>query len=485
MGKYSVPESVRIFKPKGTMVKRINDKNFYVYEYKSVTENGKRSTKMGKLVGKIIPNVGFIPNDSFIVDEEITTLEFGQYKFAISNSLSTYKLLTEVFNLEEAGMIYSMAIISLINNLTYLKNYNKYYEQSILNLEFPNLKMGYTSLANLLDNLGRRQGKVHEFEQKLVDSSSKKIAIDGHVISSYSNENNLAEYGNKYSKVGSMQVNLMMAYDIKNNRPLSSKFYSGSSLDKTSVQDFIENCNYFDVLFIIDRGFYSEENIELFIKNNNNYIVPLSVNLKSYKQVTQSMDLTSTFVYKTPDRDKVIEYKEELVDDKRIIVFKDLDQNMAEKADYLDNLKKGEKGFSQEKFEELKNFFGVIVLQTSLSSQSAEEIFCYYKKRWKIETFYNVLKNRVDLNTLYEQDYYKMQGLAFISLIIGLIHKELGEQKKFFKGMSLSEIFLELRFLKINKKSDKWYIQNVKSKLRELMSQLNCPITKEYTRTYL
>ncbi len=56
---------------------------------------------------------------------------------------------------------------------------------------------------------------------------------------------------------------------------------------------------------------------------------------------------------------------------------------------------------------------------------------------------------------------------------------------KFFKGMYLSEFFLELRFLKINKKSDKWYIQNEKSKLRELMSQLDCPTTKKYTRTYL
>lgn len=44
MGNYSVPESIRKYKPKGTMVKRISD-YYYVYEYSNYTdENGKRHT---------------------------------------------------------------------------------------------------------------------------------------------------------------------------------------------------------------------------------------------------------------------------------------------------------------------------------------------------------------------------------------------------------------------------------------------------------
>ena len=47
MGKYSVPESIRLLKPKGTMVKNISG-HYYVYEYSNFTdENGKRHTKMG------------------------------------------------------------------------------------------------------------------------------------------------------------------------------------------------------------------------------------------------------------------------------------------------------------------------------------------------------------------------------------------------------------------------------------------------------
>lgn len=60
MGKYSVPESIRRLKPKGTMVKAING-HYYVYEYQSVVEDGKRKTRMGRCVGKI-DELGFTPN---------------------------------------------------------------------------------------------------------------------------------------------------------------------------------------------------------------------------------------------------------------------------------------------------------------------------------------------------------------------------------------------------------------------------------------
>ena len=94
-----------------------------------------------------------------------------------------------------------------------------YYEQSYLNIEFNAIKMKYTSLSNLLDNLGRRQEKVHEFENMLIKKSSKEIAIDGHVIPNYSNQNDLAEIGNKFNMIGDSQINLLMTYDINTNMP--------------------------------------------------------------------------------------------------------------------------------------------------------------------------------------------------------------------------------------------------------------------------
>ena len=89
MGNYSVPESIRKMKPAGTMVKNISG-YYYVYEYKTIVdENGNRKTAMGKNIGSIKPEKGFIPNDNYARDVEMTSLEFGQYAVVLANSRGT------------------------------------------------------------------------------------------------------------------------------------------------------------------------------------------------------------------------------------------------------------------------------------------------------------------------------------------------------------------------------------------------------------
>lgn len=51
----------------------------------------------------------------------------------------------------------------------------------------------------------RKQTRVHQFEDMLINESSKQFTIDGHVIANYSHENDLAEYGNKFN-IGSRTI---------------------------------------------------------------------------------------------------------------------------------------------------------------------------------------------------------------------------------------------------------------------------------------
>ena len=128
MGKYSVPESIRQMKPKGTMVKCISG-HYYVYEYSTVTgADGKRHTEMGKAIGSIREGIGFIPNSNFACDTEITSLEFGEYAVTLANSLKTLALLRECFNPEDAVRIYSVAVIHFVQGFTYLKDIKDYYD---------------------------------------------------------------------------------------------------------------------------------------------------------------------------------------------------------------------------------------------------------------------------------------------------------------------------------------------------------------------
>ena len=79
-------------------------------------------------------------------------------------------------------------------------------------------------------------------------------------------------------------------------------------------------------------------------ENGNKYIIPLSPNLKEYKEATKMMELNQVFAYEHSKKKNVIHY--ELAIEKEntnIFVFKDLSQSILEQNDYLKNLEQGKK----------------------------------------------------------------------------------------------------------------------------------------------
>lgn len=473
MGKYSVPESIRSLKPKGTMVKNISG-YYYVYEYSNYTdENGKRRTKMGKAVGSIKEGIGFIPNNTLVCDSDISTLDFGEYAITLSNTSSILSLLKECFNPQDAATIYAVSLIHFVQGFTYLRDIKNYYDMSVLSLRYPKLKMGYESLSKLYDALGRRQDNVLKFEEKLIQECSGQIAIDGHVIGCLSSENDLAEKGYKFNKLGESQINLLMAYDVNTHVPLMSRFYEGASSDKVSVKDFLNQVNLSDMLFIVDRGFYSVDNLNLFISNGNQYIIPLGKNLNTCKAAVHSLEMHDRFMYQKGKKASVVEYKDEIIDGYRVLTYRDLNESASEQQNYLRYIAKGNKSYTKEGFEKAKYYMGVTVLQTSIEDSTPEEIYTLYKKRWSIETFYNYFKNTANFASLHVEDYYKTQGLSFIMLITSLIHHNMSEAAKACEGKTLQTCLLEARMVKANKRHGKWTACNCLKKQTELFKAFN------------
>ena len=476
MGKYSVPDEIRKFKPVGTMVKVING-HYYVYEYKSVTDDdGKRKTSMGKAIGCIKEDIGFVPNENYNRDTDITSLEFGEYAVVLQNSQKTLALLKEFFNPLDALRIYCTAVIHFIQGFTYLSDVGKHYEMSYLSLKYPGLKLGYTALSSLYEDLGRRQTNVLRLEEALVKRSSGEIAIDGHVIGCVSEENDLASKGYKFRKLGEEQINLLMAYDVNTETPLLSRVFDGALSDKLSVKDLLTEVEMKEMLFIVDRGFYSASNLELFSQNGNSYIIPVPNNCNITKEVVADTFMTNRFVYHKEKKMTVVEYKETIADGYRILVFRDMNEAAEEQANYLRYVEQGHPSYTMEKFEKMKDLLGVTVIQTNLMTKTPQEIYTLYKRRWKIETYYNYFKNSVDCNTLHLQDYYKTQGLAFIMLIEALIYKDFKEAAAQVDGKSIREILLDSRMIKIHKRNDKWVVCNCKKSLITLFKKLNTPM---------
>lgn len=234
-----------------------------------------------------------------------------------------------------------------------------------------------------------------------------------------------------------------------------------------------------NMLFVIDRGFYSAENLKLFSSDGNSYIIPLGKNLTACKKAISSLEMVGRFMYQRGRKASVIEYKDDMIDGNRVITYRDLNESAAEQTNYLRHMGMGDKAYTQEGFDKLKDFMGVIVLQTSIVGKTPQEIYEIYKKRWTIETYYNYFKNKADYGSLYQQDYYKTQGLAFIMLVSSLIRREFEDAVKAVKGKSAQDCLLDARMVKADKRRGVWAVCNCRKKQAELFESLNTKLAVE------
>ena len=231
----------------------------------------------------------------------------------------------------------------------------------------------------------------------------------------------------------------------------------------------------------MDRGFYSEENIKIFTENGCNYIIPLSRNLSAYKQTVTDLAFNGSFLYQKGKHYSSVSYKEAEYKGRRIIIFRDDYEHLTGITDYKVNITKNPKKYTEEKLEKLQDYFGMIVLQTSFSieEKSAQEIYENYKKRWKIENFYDFVKNTCRIEAIHQQGYYKTQGLSFIFLVTGLIQSEYVKKLSKVNGVTIKKSLIDSRFIKINKKGKKWQMTNVKKSTKTKMEKMGFDFEKE------
>lgn len=482
MASATIPEEIGRFRPGPcTEIKYING-HYYVYMYQSVhLPSGKWGKKTGKSIGTIIPGKGFVPNKNYGLytgeesADEITILEYGQYALIESVAASVKADLERHFPIDRAAQIFVYASILFANGFTHLDQIQSYYEQSWLSQEYKDFtfRMGKTALGTLLDDLGRRTKRVTAYEQSAVDQSSA-IAIDGHAIRSCSEENDLAESGYKFRKLGEDQVNLLMGYDTVSKMPLFARMYRGSCNDRSTIEDLTSLLAFSGVLFIVDRGFYSRKNLDRFSENENTFIIPVPANTDVFRIAMENPVYTDSFYYRAGKKHARIEYRERPVSDtESVYVFRDIDENEKCRFNYIHSMELGKSGYTQEGFEKSKELFGVYVFQSN-SGLMPEEIFAAYKKRRGIETFYQYLKNRGDYNDLMLQDYYKEQGFSFIMLVAGQIHQKMIAAVKTLNDSTISthDVLLAARCMKMERRGNVWNLKNTKKKDLELFKKL-------------
>ena len=483
MAESKIPESIKQYRPGPCTEIKLIGGHYYVYMYRSQKlESGDWGKKTGKSIGKIVPGTGFIPNRNYHLytgeesQDEITVLEYGQYALIEDIASDIHAALKECFPADRASQIFAYACILYANGFVHVDQVQGCYEQSWLSQEYKSLsfRMGKTALGTLLDDLGRRTTRVVKYEKTAILNSSSMVAIDGHAIRCCSDENDLGEAGYKFRCLNEDQVNLLMGYDVNTGMPLFARMYRGACNDKSTIEDLADLLKFSGILFVVDRGFYSAKNLKILSSNDNTYIIPVPSNTDTFREAMKNVKYTDDFYYRSGKKHARIEYTSQRISDTEYVyVFRDIDENEKCRYNYQHCIELGRSGYTQEKFEQSKEVFGVYVLQSN-SAKSAEEVFAGYKKRWGIETFYQYLKNSADFNDLMIQDYYSEQGLSFIMLITGQIRQKMIDAVKKLNNNAISthDILLMARCMKMERRGNSWNLKNARKRDLQILKKL-------------
>jgi len=489
MGNYTVPKEIREMRPDGTTVKKIKGR-YYVYEYTPTsvkvemsdgTTKWKSKTTIGACIGQITYEDGFISNGGKLSDSEVTVFEFGCYYLIKEYAAKTLNLLKDFFNVKEANQIFTVASIFVVEQFQHMKHIAEICSTSVMAKWYPDVQVGKDALNTLYSNLGRYGSIPDKFQQSLIDASSKKMAIDGHVIACSAESGDLSAFGYKAKKLGTPQINWMIAYDVETKLPLCSEMFNGSDPDKTVVEVMFSRFHFENTLFLVDRGFNTQKDKELFSANGNTYIVPMIGGRTDYEAVYEVLkfDKRKSFVYDKDGYSSLIYYETYVMDDNPVhyIAFLDTTRQSAERQTYIKKMNAKEKGYTQEGLLESEKDFGLFLLETNDLKKKPQEVFCDYKSRWGIETFYNYIDNTLDFNALYQKDFCSTQGLGFIIQISGMIFHDLQRELK-EKGLTVKDTMFTLKGLKVIKERDRYVVRNDNKQRKKLCEKLELNLSK-------
>lgn len=145
-------------------------------------------------------------------------------------------------------------------------------------------------ISRLFASIGQAQRLAffNEWIKKVY--SQEYIAYDVTSISSYSERMESLEWGYNRDKERLTQINMGMYYGEESGLPLYYRIYPGSITDKTYLKYMAEDTDLIShekVKFVMDRVFYSAENLQYLAEKGVRFLIALPNSLKYCRELIE------------------------------------------------------------------------------------------------------------------------------------------------------------------------------------------------------
>ena len=443
---------------------------------------------------------------------------------SVGNEIQLRKKLSDSFG-ADGDLILAIAMSKLLNQ-TSLKNLHHVLEDSFLP-EMYSLKESFGSqwLSSFLERLSTKDAAMTSFYNSLIVGEDESLIFDITSLSSASRNIDWLEWGYNRDGLDLPQVNLGLVLSLHRHLPLYFKLFPGSINDVVTLKNLVAEVKAFGItksLFILDRGFYSENNIKEMSREKIDFIIPLpfSVNIGKglvsetnadienpanakrfggdiFYVLESDVKIGDVYAYgyvlfnKKREGLETNSFYNRLIDIEVALNGKDFKNPIVQFKQTAGNFERYFECIVEGKTIQLRrrinaisqaaNRFGKTIL-LSATKRRWDEVLSLYRERDEVEKKFDDLKNELEAMPLRVQKIETLQGLLFIffiSLILRAILLRKARDAELLDKKSIEEILMELGKLRAVKVGGKWRLTEISKKQRTILEKMKIGIPVE------
>ena len=489
------PEWATKYRRPGTELRCINGR-YCLYECHCIYDKErKRNRKItGKYLGSITEEGGFKPSKKRQLEQEMEQLKngekttvaepkIGQVKeyglsWLISNKMGaiTERLKKDFPN--DYNRIISLAYCRL-RYQSPMRDVQSDFCDSYLSTELGTAGLAASQLSGFLFDLGSRREEIVKYMDYFCSGSSN-IIFDGTDMLSASRLMGLPQLTKTKTGAFEKAVNLMMVFSLDYMLPSDFRLLPGNIKDVKAFRVCMDESGAANAVAIIDKTFPSKANLEFLEEAKIKYIASL-------RRSTAGLDYSAFHNRDNRGADghfryqgRTIWYKEQKLEERRVVIFFDEEHRIEEDRDYLDRVDSGKyDNYTLEGYHAKTEVFGTIALITN-TDKTTQQLYEAYKTRCEVEQAIDVFKTNLDADSTYMQSAQSLEAYTFINFIamqmFYIIREHLRSREKLSK-YSPTQMIKKLSRVRTVYASGKWNRAEMTKKETDLMAEIGWNIT--------
>lgn len=452
--------------------------HYYAYRVTSKYDPKlKRSRKKTEsYLGRVTPE-GIIPPRSKVPAKFGGALDAGNIVFLDRFTEVLRLALVEYFPHDWQDLLCAAVL-----KLCYLEPFSRFklrYDTCLAKRRWPEAHMGDDAISKLLPRIGFQWGAQREVFRTLAQDE-KHMAIDLSHVFSEGQSIPWLEYGHNGDDVWRPQLQVLLCWGTTTHRPGFLQLLSGAVVSAQTIAHVIKEVPLQEVIAVLDKGFWSPNNVTAFEEGGIHYVMALRrdlpiVNLKPHIQYRNH------FIY----REHAQWWRKDVWEGRTIYHF--LDKRIAddEESAFLRRIEKAEvdaeKHKIQKSYRKALKGLGTLSLLTD-SGLTAAEAYALYKERREIEYAYDAMQNDLKGDVTWMRTRESMVAYHFILFLALHLYSQVLDhlkRKELLSTYSVRDILTYLQKVMVVEVDDRDVLLPVTRQTQTVLDKLEIPITEK------